>query len=173
MYFNSVTDTVAATYGFMDGEHAFSAALTLIMVNVAFPYNDQNATAMETALSVLHNMGEKGNDYLQARYALLMRLRSNINPSAPPCVSSSFMPLSANSYSKAGTYQSPGSVTMPHDASLNSGDFGLLAEGTFGPYENISFSFDTDDDPSFWEEISGNIDIAMETGWIENALGKD
>ena len=157
----------------MDGEHAFSAALTLVMVNVAFPYNDQNAAAMETALSVLRNMGEKGNEYIQARYALLMRLRSTIGPGARTFASSSSIPLQATSHPSSATSQPTSGPTVSGDTTISPGDFKLPAEGIPGPYQDISFNFDIDDDPTFWEEISGNIDIAMDTGWIESALGKD
>src|ERR1700743_186652 len=67
----------------MDGEHAFSASLTLVMVNVAFPYNKRDAKARETALSVLRGMAEKGNDYIQARLALLTNLRATIGRRSP------------------------------------------------------------------------------------------
>lgn len=62
----------------MDGEHAFSAALVLVMANVAFPYNDQDQRSMEQALSVLKGMANKGNEYIQARHALLLNLRTTL-----------------------------------------------------------------------------------------------
>lgn len=63
----------------MDGEHAFSAALVLVMANVAFPYNDQDQQSMEQALTVLKGMANKGNEYIQARYALLLNLRTTLS----------------------------------------------------------------------------------------------
>lgn len=71
-----------ATYGFMDGEHAFSAALILVMVNVAFPYNDRDARSMELALSILSDMAEKGNDYIRGRHELLLNLWSAMSRQA-------------------------------------------------------------------------------------------
>lgn len=62
----------------MDGEHAFSAALTLVMVNVAFPYNEREAMALETALGILNGMAERGNEYIQARRKLLMDVLSTV-----------------------------------------------------------------------------------------------
>ena len=65
---------LAATYGFIDGEQAFSAALLLVMVNLAFPYGEMNALAMETALQVLQRMAERGNRYIRACHNLLTKI---------------------------------------------------------------------------------------------------
>ena len=67
----------------MDGEHAFLAFLTLVMVNVAFPHNEKDAKAMDTALSVLMGMAEKGNEYIQARLSLLINLHATIGRRSP------------------------------------------------------------------------------------------
>ena len=73
---------LVATYGFMDGEHAFSAALVLVMANVAFSYNERDASAMEQALSVLKAMANKGNEYIRARHALLLNLKNALGRQA-------------------------------------------------------------------------------------------
>ena len=154
----------------MDGEHAFSAALTLVMVNVSFPFNQRDAAAMETALSVLRGMAEKGNEYIQARLTLLANLRSAIGPRA-----------SRNMYGKTEhapiqNYPIPSQPLTINPAIIaNAGpaqltDFYPPLESSFQPLQEISFNFDGDDDAKLWEEISGNIDIDMDTGWIENAL---
>lgn len=75
MAFAAQKDLVA-TYGYMDGEHAFSAATVLVMVCVAFPYNARDIMAMDTALELLRSMTERGNSHMGARYQLLLRLRS-------------------------------------------------------------------------------------------------
>jgi hypothetical protein len=46
-------------------------------------------------------------------------------------------------------------------------------ENNFQPYQDISFNVDVEDDPKLWEAISGNIDIDMDTGWIQSALRKE
>ena len=71
---------ITATYGYMDGEYIFSAALLLVMVNAAFPHNETNARAMETALKILRNMADRGNTYLGSRHSLLLELRASIIP---------------------------------------------------------------------------------------------
>ncbi|KAK4936883.1 Transcriptional activator [Elasticomyces elasticus] len=161
-----------ATYGFMDGEHAFSATLTLVMVNVAFPYNEKDAAAMETALSVLRSMAAKGNEYIEARLSLLMNLRSSIGLRASPRPQN--MPVSALSTSTQGSSMcNPyNTMTLPLDVPLQPVGNVLQFDNSFQPLQDVSFNFDIEEDPKFWEELSGNLDIDMDlnAGWIENAL---
>ncbi|KAK8253990.1 C6 transcription factor [Phyllosticta capitalensis] len=65
-----------ANFGWMDSEHLFSAAIVLVMINLAFPHNPRDVQAMDTALEVLRGMAEKGNSYIRARHELLTKLRS-------------------------------------------------------------------------------------------------
>ncbi|KAF6827200.1 C6 transcription factor (fungal specific transcription factor) [Colletotrichum musicola] len=69
---------LVATYGYMDCEHIFSAAIVLVMVCVAFPTNSANTLAMNAGLDLLRGMGERGNSYMGARYELLANLRSAV-----------------------------------------------------------------------------------------------
>jgi proline utilization trans-activator len=153
-----------ATYGFMDGEHAFSASLTLVMVCGAFPYSHQVATSMETALGVLRGMAGKGNEYIQARLALLLDLQNNMGRRSP----------------RANAYES---ATQPEQADLGQAiaepatnlqpalDAPLQwIDDNFQPFQDVSLDFPLDDDPKFWEDIYRDVDIDMETGWIEDAL---
>ena len=64
-----------ATYGFMDGEHAFSAALILAMVNMAFPHDDETAKSFEKAIQLLRGMAGKGNSDIRARLSMLLDLK--------------------------------------------------------------------------------------------------
>jgi hypothetical protein len=50
------------------------------MVNIAFPYKEVDASAMNTALSVLQIMAEKGNKYIRAYHTLLTKIRATIKP---------------------------------------------------------------------------------------------
>lgn len=75
---------LVATYGYMDSEHAFSAAIVLVMVCVAFPTNQQTISSMNAALELLRNMSKKGNSHMAARYELLDRLRATFIPNAVP-----------------------------------------------------------------------------------------
>ncbi|KAJ9605007.1 Transcriptional activator [Cladophialophora chaetospira] len=159
-----------ATYGFMDGEHAFSASLTLVMVNVAFPYNKRDAKAMETALSVLRGMAEKGNEYIQARLSLLMNLRATIGRRSPMArpqqADMGMVPLAQAP--ETDDFDLPPNLSFTTPLPLQ--DTSLELTSNFYPFQDVSLDFQIDDDPKFWEEIYGDIDIDMETGWIENAL---
>ena len=70
---------LVAVFGYMDGEHAFSAAIVLVMVCVAFPHNNDNDTAMDAALLVLERMACQGNPHIEVRHKLLVQLRSVID----------------------------------------------------------------------------------------------
>lgn len=71
---------LVATYGYMDGEHVFSAAIVLVMVCVAFPTNERNTRAMNSGLELLKGMAQRGNSHMGARYELLAHLRNVIVP---------------------------------------------------------------------------------------------
>ncbi|EHA47676.1 C6 transcription factor [Pyricularia oryzae 70-15] len=71
---------LVATYGYMDSEHIFSAAIVLLMVCFAFPPDERNMQAMSMGLNLLKGMAERGNSYIGARYQLLHHLRSIIDP---------------------------------------------------------------------------------------------
>lgn len=71
---------LVATYGYMDGEHIFSAAIVLVMACVAFPTNPSNTAAMNAGLDLLRGMAERGNSHMGARYELLAHLRNVIVP---------------------------------------------------------------------------------------------
>ncbi|KAK1751030.1 fungal-specific transcription factor [Echria macrotheca] len=70
-----------ATYGYMDGEHVFSAAIVLVLVCAAFPSEDRSIHAMNAGLDLLRDMAERGsNSHMAARYELLAHLRSVFLP---------------------------------------------------------------------------------------------
>ncbi|KAL1960873.1 hypothetical protein VTO42DRAFT_5856 [Malbranchea cinnamomea] len=73
---------LVATYGYMDGEHAFSAAIILVMINIAFPYNARDRAAMNQALDVLNGMAEKGNAHIRSLHRLLLQLCSTVGPAS-------------------------------------------------------------------------------------------
>ena len=153
----------------MDGEHAFSAALTLVMVNVALSVDDRDTAAMECALSVLRNMAEKGNGNIGARLALLANIRSTIRPSVAAQTYDRPFPLPDPTFPASDPSQlfDLANVTMPL------ADNNLQPEDGFQPFQDVSFNFEMDDDPTLWDEISGNIDIDMDTVWIETALRRE
>lgn len=153
----------------MDGEHAFSASLTLVMVNVAFPYNEKDATAMETALSVLQGMAAKGNEYVEARLTLLTNLRASIGPHLSTRNQTMPANVPMSQFRESVPYTS---TAIPMNTSIQPPDNILQYDSSFQLLQDVSFDFDTEEDPKFWEELTGNLDIDMnmDTGWIENAL---
>ncbi|OAA61496.1 C6 transcription factor [Cordyceps fumosorosea ARSEF 2679] len=74
------TKDLVATYGYMDGEHIFSATIVLVMVCAAFPTNTINVSAMNSGLGLLRTMSERGNTHIGARYEALIRLLSTVMP---------------------------------------------------------------------------------------------
>lgn len=75
---------LVATYGYMDSDYAFSAAIVLVMICVAFPTNEQNNESMNAALNLLRGIAHRGNSHLAARYRLLAHLRATFVPFATP-----------------------------------------------------------------------------------------
>lgn len=75
---------LVATYGYMDSEHAFSAAIVLVMVCVAFPFDQHTTSSMISALELLRSMSQRGNSHMAARYELLDRLRATFIPDSVP-----------------------------------------------------------------------------------------
>lgn len=71
---------LVATYGYMDGEHAFSAAIVLVMVCGAFPVDAETTTAMNAGLDLLRGMAQRGNSHVGARYELLAHLKTILMP---------------------------------------------------------------------------------------------
>ncbi|KAG8408182.1 Transcriptional activator, variant 2 [Metarhizium acridum] len=136
--YNLVGPITTATYGFIDGEQAFSAALLLVMVNMAFPYRQENATAMDTALHVLHSMAEKGNKYICACHALLTKIRATIKPTT--------------SMEEATTADTGSQET-------------LTLPGSQQP-DGVSPSLDNSEDPSVWTEVLESLGIDMDRQWI-------
>ncbi|OBT83385.1 hypothetical protein VE02_08370 [Pseudogymnoascus sp. 03VT05] len=70
----AANQNLIATYGYMDSEHAFSAAIILMMVNIAFPYNAGDRAAMNMAMEVLNGIVHKGNSHIRSLHRLLLSL---------------------------------------------------------------------------------------------------
>ncbi|PNP59898.1 hypothetical protein FNYG_14777 [Fusarium nygamai] len=141
---------LVATYGFIDGEQAFSAALLLVMVNIAFPYQEADALAMNMALDVLHSMAEKGNRYIQACHALLTKIKSPVNPKE----------------------QSGSANALDSSTQIQSDILSQASDIIPGPpqHQNQPFGLDFEGDPALWAEVLKSIDIDMDRQWIETAL---
>ncbi|KAI1380424.1 fungal-specific transcription factor domain-containing protein [Hypoxylon crocopeplum] len=146
---------LVATYGFIDGEQAFSAALLLVMVNIAFPYKEMDASAMDTALHVLQSMAEKGNKYIRACHSLLTKIRAMIKP---------------KDLSDVPDVESHGPAQILYQ--LQNDAFSQASTTTVGSTsnQNPAFNLDPEGDPGLWAEVLGSIGIDMDRQWIETAL---
>ncbi|GAB1212164.1 hypothetical protein ATERTT37_001294 [Aspergillus terreus] len=157
---------LVATYGYLDGEYAFSAALILVMVNAVFPHNDANARTMEMALNLLRSMADRGNTYLGARHALLLELQSAIGPSGSRKSGNTMeAPVTPSSTIQQST---PATNTFEEPAPVLSTEWPLPQD--LPSMRDMTLNFDINDDPGLWEEVLGQIDIDMDTDWIENTL---
>ncbi|GAB7351839.1 hypothetical protein MBLNU459_g2399t1 [Dothideomycetes sp. NU459] len=157
MYFAAQKDLVA-TYGYMDNEHIFSAALVLVMMCVAFPGDDDNTASMNTALDILRGMSERSNNHMGARYRLLTDLRSRFaRPPLPVAVAGA----QAAAAAAAAQAQQPGATVM----------FPLVDNAALGDV----FDYDTNmNDGELWQEVYGNFDfnpVDDFTQWTEAAYG--
>ena len=125
---------------------------------------------METALSVLRGMAGKGNEYIQARLALLMNLRATIGRRSPVTrpQQTQMEGFPESQEPETDQFNLPPNLSFLEPMQLQ--DASVELTNNFYPFQDVSLDFQIDDDPKFWEEIYGDIDIDMETGWIENAL---
>lgn len=132
---------------------------------------------MDIALSVLRGMAEKGNEYIQARLKLLMGLRASMgHQQVIPAAAALPMPPPLPMAAADTTTMQPQPQQAPAPPSDTLGQVPSIIsypQNPFQPFQDISFNFDVDDNDGLWDEISGNLDIDMDTGWIENALRKD
>lgn len=126
------------------------------MVNIAFPYKEIDASAMNMALAVLQGMAGKGNGYIRACQSLLTKIRSTMKPQDPPGP--------ANLNRQARMSGEPQNETMTQSGNLAPWLTGNQVEG---------FSLDFEGDPAVWAEVLELIDIDMDRQWVETVLGRE
>ncbi|KAJ5220514.1 hypothetical protein N7468_009718 [Penicillium chermesinum] len=154
--------SLIATYGYLDGEYIFSAALLLVMVNAAFPPTVVNARAMENALGILRSMADQGNAYLSSRHSLLLELQASIGPRVLRSYSNGLSELAAEGSRSLDAQEVDTSVAITSDDWQQASNLPSL--------QDISFRFDPNDDSAIWEGALNQIDIDMDTDWIESNL---
>lgn len=139
------------------------------MVNAAFPHNETNARAMETALDLLRSMADRGNTYLGSRHSLLLELRAAIEPeTATDDVGGSSTALTVPATPRSNQQASP---AIENDApSTHEFPEDWQPSLDLPSFQDISFQFDLNDDPALWEGALDQIDIDMDTDWIESTL---
>lgn len=178
---NVNAETCEATYGYLDGEYVFSAALLLVMVNAAFPYNETNARSMETALGLLRGMADRGNTYLGSRHSLLLELQAALNKPSLNTTTNLRTPATTTTATAPGvpgasgpSTQQPVVESIPGlpSAPVMPVDWPLQEDLNLPVAPNISFNFDNinDDPPGLWEGVMDQIDIDMAEDWIESTL---
>ncbi|KAJ5231251.1 hypothetical protein N7489_011959 [Penicillium chrysogenum] len=169
---------LVATYGYLDGEYIFSAALLLVMVNAAFPPNETSAWAMETALNLLRGMADRGNTYLDSRHSLLLELWAAIGPrraeekdtdaasSLAAGQNGPVTPMSENAANPSEDVPDPSAESAASQVPT----YNWPQQPDIPSFRDIAFQFDLNDDPALWEGALDQIDIDMDTDWIENTL---
>jgi len=136
----------------MDREHLVSAAIVLVMVNIALTPNSVDYEAMQLALNVLGSMAEKGNKYVETRLRLLQDLSSWVSHGSR--VDNQFESSARLDYTAENA---PGLTSS----------FDTLAFG--GQHNDFSFEdmFPADGtaDIEFWEEGYGNPGVDIDVTW--------
>jgi proline utilization trans-activator len=145
------------------------------MVNAAFPPNETSARAMETALGLLRGMADRGNIYLGSRHSLLLELKAAIG--SRPANAYDNVPVSPAGLKLPATPATENGANLPEisDGDVQSSNSqGLPNEWPQQPdlpsFRDIAFQFDLNDDPALWEGALDQIDMNMDTDWIENTL---
>jgi hypothetical protein len=157
-----------ATYGFIDGEQAFSAALLLVMVNIAFPYKEMDASAMNTSLQVLQGMAEGGNRYIRACHSLLTKIRDTIKPKISPTGPGG---ADGSDGSEHEHERQPGHAVYHIPQDKETSPTGLMAVAiATPPAQDPAWPVDMGDDLGLWSEVLDSIGIDMDRHWIETAL---
>lgn len=161
------------TYGYLDGEYAFSAALLLIMVNAALPHDKANTHAMHMALDVLFDMAGKGNTYLGSRHSLLLELQAMIGVKPTGELAGS-KATPVDTVTDANTWVNNAEPLVNQVMETAESSNGHSPQQQRQPsYQDITFNFNINDDPGLWDGALGNIHINMDTGWIENTLRRE
>lgn len=149
------------------------------MVNIAFPYNEDNASSMEMALLVLKSMAEKGNKYIQACHALLTKIRANIKATAS--ANSAIEPVIRREIGDMHGVRLQGLAPPTQSQHANEPLNGSLSDSTTvvsggaadGAAEGQTPDFALDGDPTLWAEVLESIGIDMDRQWVETTLLAD
>lgn len=143
----------------MDGEHCFSAAIVLILVCLAFPYNEEDFAAMDSSMRLLALTVDRGNSNMASRLQLLEQVRSIITtPIGVPLPA--HVPFYMGSDEPAhNTQPNPMVTSFPHvnldelwatSSSDNFADFNLWEEGYTTQDPHIEY------DLSQWTQMQDN-----------------
>ena len=137
----------------MDGEHAFSAAIILVMINIAFPYNARDRAAMDMALNLLDGIAEKGNSLIKSLYQLLVNLH--------PITRSQNLDESMLQRYAPVPVPDPAATYIPLDQCYD------VNPGVFSAVDGNFFEGGGTGDERIWEEGFEFFDINMELDWTQ------
>lgn len=135
---------LVATYGYMDSEHAFSAAVVLVMVWVSFPTHSQNEKSMDSALELLCGMSHRGNSHVAARYELLECLKIAFlsgSSDVAPTMTGRDSPLSAPVFDMSLSLGHPAAaqraspLSIPIPDAVTASQSGLHVTSEFSPLQ--------------------------------------
>jgi proline utilization trans-activator len=126
------------------------------MVNIAFPYKEMDASAMDMALGVLQSMAEKGNKYIRACHSLLTKIRATIKWGDLTDVVSDV------------ECHGPAQILYQLHTD-NASQSRQMAAGSSNE-QGSSFNLEPEGDPGLWTEVLNSIGIDMDRQWIETAL---
>jgi proline utilization trans-activator len=156
-----------ATYGYMDGEHLFSAAIILVMVNIAFPPNPRDRAAMELALDTMNGIAEKGNTHIKSLHRLLLNLtpRSGDDSRQDTGPDPTELAVVHNSHQEPPPAPFPAFLTQND---LVAGGYLDLNQSVFHPDDGgLMAGMASDADARIWEEGYGIFDVNMEFDWTQ------
>lgn len=185
---------LVATYGYMDGEHAFSATIVLVMVCGAFPTNVETMKAMNAGLDLLRDMAQRGNSHMGARYELLAHLKSILLPGAgapgtvvspspkAPATAPTFGTSTSSEINALPTIttmdkavQNQGMMMLGHIPNVGGADLGIGSTFGFAPGTEIMANHAFADmfydvDASFGSSLGGDDDSMLwEEGFADPA----
>jgi proline utilization trans-activator len=149
------------------------------MVNIAFPYKENDASTMELALMVLQSMADKGYKYIRACHTLLTKIRATIKPRG--MASPIQPPQHGQQHSRHPTHGSNGNMEDIHRPAQIlhqlQNDATLSESSTFAassvPVHDAAFGLEAEGDPGLWAEVLGSIGIDMDRQWVESALMRE
>ena len=134
------------------------------MVNIAFPYQEMDASAMDTSLNVLQGMAERGNRYIHACHSLLNKIRDTLKSR------SSASGLVADDVASNRQQHQEVSEPVFYEPTQDHLLLSNLVPTNLTADQGTSQPADMDDDVGLWTEVLDSIGIDMDRQWIETAL---
>jgi proline utilization trans-activator len=150
----------------MDGEHLFSAAIILVMVNIAFPHNARDRAAMDLALEVMKGVAEKGNSHIKSLYRLLLNLSPLTEKDSPEAGEDIAEPVVVPNQNFAPSLVPSSEFLSEND--LIAGGYLDLNQSVFQSDEaGFMGGITSDADVRIWAEGYEIFDVNMDFDWTQ------